>query len=249
MEKYLRDQAGNIWNLQKRAWRYHLRLREETITERLLLSIAHDADPKTLMVCLFTPAKEAQNGSDWEWHFSSPLCDIGFRVQAKKLFPAPLSYGKYDNFKPTSIQTRKLIAAAYADDCNPIFVFYNHPEVRDYSLMEPKGRYTSSSIWGCAVAHAVPLVLARDAKLATIFPYCAPWHEFFSGAVCNIENLMSSSAPHSVVYRSKPNWASDLYENVDLTEYCVKRNLSGVVHFEASENFTQADFRTKSRRL
>ena len=132
MRQYLRARAGWSWVEQGHAFKQGLTLQEETITEMLLLRIAKDHTKHGVDVKMFNKTEESKNGADWEWIIKTPSCELGFRVQAKRLYHGgkKLDYG---GLNVGSNQKNLLIKRT--NGCIPLFVFYNHAYGTHLSLI------------------------------------------------------------------------------------------------------------------
>jgi hypothetical protein len=272
---YLRRLAGGVWSRQAMAHTYGLSLQEETITELLLLEMARTFSPLGLQVRMFSKQEEGgktqtiqtlqpdgttvkttqtlieAEGADWEWVVEGPFgCSALFRVQAKKLYrDVPMKKGRYGGFKPKGKQIDDLINRAALVGANPIYVFYNHPDVLDNTLFGPT-RYPDffgRNCWGCAVTTAQFMKHAKDEKLATIKPGTVPWHRFFSvgngcltrKAMTTISAMVASETKEEpqvfIPAEDRPDWVERLRGETDLSGYLIERNLQGVAHIDASE--------------
>ena len=244
---YMRQLAGWVWNQQKHAFRYGLSLQEETITEMLLLRMARKLTPLGFRVRLFTRSEEGGRrrhgkvirrglGADWEWFYEAPGCRAGFRVQAKRLYRTPSHPEGYDNFDPGGKQINDLLSQAGSN--NPIYVFFNHPDVHDDFLFNPSGPpdYFGRSCWGCSVATANFMKTVNDNKLATIHPGQVPWHRFFGiGTTCRSAEMMKSMPGYQrfILADEPPDWVNILLENPQyLDELLAERGLKGVAYFK-----------------
>ncbi|MEU3522780.1 DUF6615 family protein [Streptomyces sp. NPDC038707] len=97
---------------------------EVTHTEENLRAI-HQAHGDRIAIHPFTSDEERLNGADWEWWFYSGRLGFGMRVQAKRAN----RNGGYDlRYRPDGerYQNDLLIEDAIAEDCLPVYVFYNH---------------------------------------------------------------------------------------------------------------------------
>ena len=83
-----RWQAGRVWNRMKKAPGIGMALSEETLTETTLYEIALEHQfSGDIDITLAKKHQEAKHGADWQWWFMKGAEAIGFRVQAKRLFP------------------------------------------------------------------------------------------------------------------------------------------------------------------
>ena len=153
LRDYLRQRAAWVWNEQGHAFDHGLTLQEETLTEMLLLRMARDHAKHGLAVTMFNKTEEGINGADWEWIIRTRSCELGLRVQAKRLF----HHGKsqdYGGLDPKSDQADKLITKAGPNI--PLYVFFNHDHGLNSNLLHGGGEhpYRGRSYWGCAIACA-----------------------------------------------------------------------------------------------
>lgn len=248
---YMRLLARLVWTQQTEAFRFNLILQEETITEVLLLDMAKNLTALGFRVRVFNRTEEGGlrrsghvvregHGADWEWFYRTPNCMVGFRVQAKRLYRSLGQPGRHGGFNPNGIQIRNLISNA--GQANPIYVFYNHPEVGDAHLFGRlfQSGYFGHDFWGCSVATATFMATVPDAKLSTIFPGQVPWHRFFGiGKVCRSESMMRNM-PGGQEFRwsdRAPDWVDMLLEDRRLPDdrldrYLDERGLRGVAYFD-----------------
>ena len=84
----LRRRPAWVWNAQGHALKQGLALQEETLTEMPLLRMAHDHAKHGLNVTMFNKTEERINGADREWIVRTPWCNLGLRIQAKRLYHA-----------------------------------------------------------------------------------------------------------------------------------------------------------------
>jgi hypothetical protein len=270
---YMRQLAGWVWKEQSAAHRFRLSLQEETITEVLLLEMARKLSPLGLSVRMFSKAKEGgrirktkvtatdgteteveeviieAEGADWEWFVEGPDgCMASFRVQAKKLYKdTPIKDGRYGGFKPGDRQIQDLIDRAVGS--NPIYVLYNHPDVRNSSLFGPSRQpdFFGRDCWGCAVTTAQFMKYATSQKLDAIKPGTVPWHRFFSiGQPCRPRLAMKEIAegidlpdeeePQAFIpAMRRPDWVGMLSnDEIDLTDFLAERQLQGVAYIDFS---------------
>lgn len=265
---YMRQLAGWVWKEQAAAHKFGLSLQEETITEILLLEMARTLSPLGLNVRMFSKTQEGgrirktttkqpdgqkveieeveieAEGADWEWFVEGPDgCMASFRVQAKKLYKdTPKKDGRYGGFKPGGKQIDDLIKRATGS--NPIYVLYNHPDVKDCSLFGPSRQpdFFGRDCWGCAVTTAQFMKHAISDKLSDIKPGSVAWHRFFSiGQPCRPAEAMKEisqkldleeQAPQEFIRATEPpNWVGILRDGTrDLTEYLSENRLQGVAH-------------------
>lgn len=180
LRDYLRQRAAWVWNEQGHAFDNGLALREETLTEMLLLRMARDHGKHGLSVTMFNGTQEGINGADWEWFVRIGSCELGLRVQAKRLYDKSKKYKDYGGLSPTSKQAAKLISRAGTNI--PIYVFFNHDHGQNSSLLGSGGEapYRGRSFWGCSVACAKKVKKAKSNKLAKLKPIMKPWHRLIS---------------------------------------------------------------------
>ena len=164
---------------------------------------------------------------------------VGFRVQAKRLYRSLGKPGQYGGFKPGSKQIDNLISKA--GQANPIYVFYNHPEVSDAQFFKRSRQpdYFGRSCWGCSVATADFMKSVKDARLSTVIAGQVPWHRFFGiGKTCRSEEMMKRMEGDQE-FRwadSRPLWVDMLlderrYPNDQLNGLLNELGLTGVAYF------------------
>ena len=239
LRDYLRRRAAWVWNEQTHAFDHGLSLQEETLTEMLLLRMARDHSTNGLTVRMFSKPEEAVNGADWEWIIQTPTCDIGLRIQAKRLYHK--STGKdYGGLSLTPTQIDKLIAQAGTSI--PIYVFFNHPYGVNSGLLNGGGEkpYRGRSFWGCAVANAHAVKAAKSNSLAKLRNCMKPWHRMLSDTGgCDIHSSLGLTP--AAVEGSMPATRREVVERIGdrdfMLTYLAQNDLSGV----AVINFT--DFR------
>ncbi len=196
IRQYLRAMAGWSWREQGHAFKHGLALQEETITEMLLLRMAKDRTKHGVKVRMFTKNEEGKNGADWEWIVKTASCEVGFRVQAKRLYHKDknLDYGGLD-VNPS--QTDKLIK--HAEDCDriPVYVFYNHAHGKHSKQFDTgtEAGFRGPSYWGCSIASAekvkAKIKEKKSNKLADLKPIMKPWHHLFSeSGTCNTQSAL-----------------------------------------------------------
>ena len=270
---YMRQLAGWVWNEQAAAHSFKLSLQEETITEILLLEMARTLSPLGLQVRMFSKRQEGgvtkktetslpdgsivvvekvvvpAEGADWEWFVNGiGGCMASFRVQAKKLYrDIPEDSGRYRGFKPSGKQIQDLIVRASAVNSNPIYVFYNHPNILDNNLFGASRQpdYFGRDCWGCSVTTAQFMKHATSNKMSAIQPGTVPWHRFFGiGAPCRPAKIMkeigkllpsdTEEEPQGFVEAKEvPDWVGMLMDGqVDLNGYLNEHRLQGVAYFD-----------------
>jgi hypothetical protein len=181
-----RKEAGFVWNRMQKAPRVGMSLSEETLTEFALLNIALAHARTKISIHLATKHEEAKHGGDWEWWLIHKGQGIGFRVQAKRLFPS----GRYESFfdkkkgsKPYD-QLDKLVAAAQKEKpvpLVPLYCFYNFP-VRKHPFSARTntcGHFRGPSFWGCSIAFPEKLRAEKSDQVTKLKPIMSPWHELF----------------------------------------------------------------------
>ena len=245
--------AGWVWAQQMEAFRFNFALQEETITETLLLRMARVLTPLGFQVKLFNHTEEGGrksngqithqgHGADWEWFYESPECMVRFRIQAKRLNWDPSKPGSYKVFTQGSTQIDNLIKMARQVQANPLYVFYNHPEVSDshYFKQSSQPDYYGRSCWGCSVATANFMKSVQNNKLSTIIYGQEPWHRLFGiGKICRSEYMMKRMKGDQKFIRAteRPEWVDMLLDeqrgpNYRLHEELYERDLAGVAYFK-----------------
>ena len=230
LRDYLRQRAAWVWNEQGHAFDTGLALQEETLTEMLLLRMARDHDKHGLTVAMFNKAEEAKNGADWEWIVNTGGCELGLRVQAKRLYHKAKSVD-YGGLGPTSKQAGKLISRAGRRV--PIYVFFNHDHGQSSSLLTGGGEspYRGRSYWGCSVASAKRVMKAKSNKLSKLKSIMKPWHRLISqNGRC--EAFPALGIQKQEIAASMPDARREMTERIRdhdfMKNYLQKEELAGV---------------------
>ncbi len=124
------------WHFMKRGYNLGLLPGEETITDNLLIYLAH-RHQKQLRIYRLNKSEESKYGADWEWWFHTPQTGawLGMRVQAKKLNPSTLRYeslGKAEQVDNLINQVDEPLDTFIRDVPEqkefmvPVYVFYNY---------------------------------------------------------------------------------------------------------------------------
>lgn len=145
----------------------------------LLLRMAQDYAKHGLIITMFNKTAEGNNGADWEWIVRMPGCELGLRVQAKRLYHRDKK-ADYGGLDPNSGQAGKLIARAGSRI--PIYVFFNHDHRINSALLSSGGEhpYRGRSFWGCSVAGARMVQAAKSNQLSILKKHMCPWHRLIS---------------------------------------------------------------------
>jgi hypothetical protein len=173
-----RKEAGFIWNRMHMAAGLCLSLSEETLTESALYNIALAHQDKDIVVRLATKPAEKKHGADWEWWLVHGTKVLGFRVQAKRLFPD----GRYQSLvKPGGNpyqQLDRLVCAATLADMEPLYCFFNfdHPQAPLDAPNPCKHGYHRPSFWGCSLALPEMVKIQNSNRLMDLSPIMHPWH-------------------------------------------------------------------------
>lgn len=236
LRDYLRERAAWVWNEQGHAFDHGLTLQEETLTEMLLLRMARDHAKHCLQVTMFTKTEEGVNGADWEWLVRTPSCELGLRIQAKRLYHR--STGKdYGGLGPTSPQVDKLISRAKG--LIPLYVFYNHDRGLNSKLL-PTGTdapYRGRSYWGCSFATAQNVKAANSNKLINLRKHLQPWHRLLSeSGKCMAGSLLGIAEEQ--VDEGIPEERREVYDRIRdpdfMSKYLSARELAGVALLDLS---------------
>jgi hypothetical protein len=151
---------------------------EETTTEMVLYEIARRHQMGDYIAIPATKAAEAKHGADWFWWFGDKSTGVGFRVQAKKLFPS----GRFESlFKKKGDpygQLKKLVRNAKKENQIPLYCFYNFNfGVRFVKCSQHcRHEYRAPSYWGCAIALPEDVQRQNSNKLDDLQDYMLPWH-------------------------------------------------------------------------
>lgn len=237
MRSYLRRRAAWVWNEQRHAFIHGLTLQEETLTEMLLLRMARDHSKHGLTVKMFNKSQEGINGADWEWIIRTPSCDVGLRVQAKRLYHTRT--GKdYGGLDPASYQSSKLIAQAGTRI--PIYVFFNHDYGQNSALLEGRGEspFRGRSYWGCSIASASEIRKAKSNKLSALKKYMVPWHRLVTTlGKCNAKGALRTTT--GMIDNSMPPARRELSNNIEnhdfMSNYLAQEELAGVAILDFSD--------------
>jgi hypothetical protein len=237
LRDYLRQRAAWVWNEQGHAFDNGLVLQEETVTEMLLLRMARDHQRHGLNVTMFTKAEEAINGADWEWIIRTRGCELGLRIQAKRLYHKVKTVD-YGGLNPKSPQSTKLIGRAGTSI--PIYVFFNHNHGLNSKLLEGGGEspYRGRSYWGCSVACAKKVEHANTNKLSGLKKLMTPWHRLITPAGnCTVLSALGITAQD--VQGSMPASRRQVFERIRdrdfMLNYLQTSELAGVAVMDFSK--------------
>ena len=159
--------SKSVWHLLKDARTINYQIKEETVTDLLMLNIKGKHEP-SVKIKTFTRQEEKQNGSDWEWWFldSSTQKGIGFRVQAKIL---NLKQNKFLQLYYQN-QNQNLISEAQKPKIKlfPLYCLYIH----DDKLL--------SNVYGCSIMSAYEVQKLKKSKipptLSNLMNSMIPWN-------------------------------------------------------------------------
>ncbi|MFQ6777513.1 DUF6615 family protein [Cereibacter sphaeroides] len=237
LRDYLRQRAAWVWNEQAHAFDHGLSLQEETLTEMLLLRMARDHTKHGLSVTMFSKPAEAVNGADWEWIVSTPSCQIGLRVQAKRLYYHGIGQD-YGGLDLNSLQADKLITRA--GSCIPVYVFYNHDHGMNSALLDAGGEYPyrGRSFWGCAVASAQAVKAAKSNNLRVLRNIMKPWHHLVTArGACGAPSALAVSG--AVIQGTMPQFRRQVIERIRdrdfMLRYLLEHELIGVAVIDFSD--------------
>src|SRR5262249_48036490 len=121
-----RKEAGAVWNRMHKAATVCMSLSEETITELALYNVAFShRQTSDIVITVATKPAERRHGADWQWWLVRGNQGIGFRVQAKRLFPD----GRYRSLRKLGSapyeQLDRLVKTSRAEQLVPLYCFYN----------------------------------------------------------------------------------------------------------------------------
>jgi uncharacterized protein DUF6615 len=173
-----RWQAGAVWNRTSRATALQLFMSEETTTEMVLYEIARHHQTGDYIAIPATKAAEAKHGADWLWWFGDKSNGVGFRVQAKKLFPS----GQYESLLKKKgdpyDQLKNLVASAHQANQIPLYCFYNFSFGKHFPKCDHHCQhdYRGPSYWGCAVALPEDVQRQNSDAFSDLQDYMLPWH-------------------------------------------------------------------------
>lgn len=159
---------------------------EETLTETALFEIARKHQQGDFLVIPATKPQEFIHGADWLFWFVTSGKGVSYRVQAKKLFgngryQSLFKSGKHADGRSVDPeeQLKKLISKAHTGNHIPIYCFYNF-EHSDGDFHNHEGdclhAYRAPSFWGCSIALAEDVQLAKSDQLKELRKYMIPWH-------------------------------------------------------------------------
>jgi len=157
---------------------FGLSLSEETLTECALYNIAVAHQGKDIAIDLATKPAEKKHGADWEWWLVQGKKGLGFRVQAKRLFPN----GRYKYLigsKPNPYeQLDKLVSVSATARLEPLYCFFNfsHPQGQFGAPNVCRHSYRAPSFWGCSLAFPDHVKKANSNELKNLRPIMYPWH-------------------------------------------------------------------------
>jgi hypothetical protein len=173
-----RRQAGAAWNRARGAAALQLFMSEETTTETVLYGIARRHQTGDYIAIPATKAAEAKHGADWFWWFGNKSTGVGFRVQAKKLFPS----GRYESLLKKKGdpygQLKALVTNAKKVNQIPLYCFYNFNFGWRFAKCSRHCRhdYKAPSYWGCAVALPEDVLREKSDLLSDLQGHMLPWH-------------------------------------------------------------------------
>lgn len=237
LRDYLRRRAAWVWNEQGHAFNQGLALQEETLTEMLLLRMARDHGKHGLNVTMFNKTEEGINGADWEWIVRTPWCDLGLRIQAKRLYHSSKG-SDYGGLDPNSGQTAKLIANAGTSI--PIYVFFNHNHGTNSKLLTGGGEtpYRGRSYWGCSIASAFKVQTKKSNKLKDLKAHTKPWHRLFTPAgTCDATAALglSRSAMDASMAPERREVLERIRDRDFMSQYILQHELAGVAILDLSD--------------
>lgn len=179
--------ATSVWNLLGNAHRENFSIREETITEMLLLELQLSLSPNILVYQKKLSAQdESQIGADWIWAIVGKNNQtMILYVQAKKFFPASNAYTNLwnDNSNPNA-QARQLLNNYYiflpsrVPMC-PIYIFYNYFPGHTNNISCNCLQSFPVQYSGCSYADAfdvLNVINAGHKDLGALYPIQYAWH-------------------------------------------------------------------------
>jgi hypothetical protein len=169
-----RDLGAQTWHRLEAAAQTGLAWSEETNTETLLLEL-RQRHPGAIKIVSFTKAREAKNGSDWEWWIGGTNHWCGMRVQAKRMSRVHQEFPTLQSYRARSAplpQIDMLIQAARRDRLTPIYCLYVFDPARPSG---PGGnpRYPQ----GCLIGHAEAIRHSRSSTVRSLAHLLQPWHQ------------------------------------------------------------------------
>ena len=230
LRDYLRRRAAWVWNAQGHAFRHGLALQEETLTEMLLLRMARDHAKHGLNVAMFNKTEEGFNGADWEWIVRTRWCNLGLRIQAKRLYHDSKG-SDYGGLDPNSGQSAKLIANAGTSI--PLYVFFNHDHGTNSKLLHGGGEYPyrGRSYWGCSIACAKKVKAEKSNALSKLKEHSKPWHRLVT-TYGTCDAMAALGIDPGEADRSMPEGRRQLFERIRdrdfMSQYILEYNLAGV---------------------
>lgn len=201
----------SIWTHRRltAAASYNLSMREESITEHLLVDMATRSEGAIRVVSL-TPRQESKDGADWDWLIGSPSQGWQrFTVQAKKLDMrrSPPTYeqiyyphsAKPDSGTLAGDQLGKLCATARRSGAQPIYCLYNWgPGL----ALDTMCTIPVDEAYGCTIAPVDVIAKYHGPKTTPTFSdihhnnHVHPWHCWlaFRARACT-DGLVAANAP------------------------------------------------------
>ncbi|MGX9117880.1 DUF6615 family protein [Mesorhizobium sp. BHbsci] len=201
-----RREAGRVWKQMATARSMGLFVGEETITETCLYNIAIRHWKSSIAIIPASKPQETVHGADWEWWFTRKGRGVGYRVQAKRLFPS----GRYQSlFKSGDKygQLKTLVANAKADNLDALYCFYNFDHsngLRGFTNGCPHS-YRGPSFWGGAIALPEDVEQVGSNEIKDLRHIMRPWHSLVClsspGAhlpTSVLKNVRQMAAPRTV---------------------------------------------------
>jgi hypothetical protein len=237
LRDYLRQRAAWVWNEQGYAFNHGLVLQEETLTEMLLLRMARDHSKHGLVVNMFNKTEEGINGADWEWIIRTPSCELGLRIQAKRLYHKSTSED-YGGLKLKSPQVDKLIKQAGTSI--PLYVFFNHDHGMNSKLLNggDEKPYRGRSYWGCSIASAKKVKDAKSNKLSALKKHMKPWHRLLTEfGSCDAQNALgiTQTARDASLPQSRREIIERINDRDFMAQYIQREELAGVAILDFSD--------------
>jgi hypothetical protein len=174
-----RKEAGITWNRMKKAAMLGMSLSEETLTECALYDIAVTHTGTEFVIKVAKKHEEKRHGADWEWWLVCGNKGLGFRVQAKRLFPGGRYESLFKSGKTRFEQLDKLIRVSKKEGCIPLYCFFNFDTGKGQiagSKNSCPHWYYGPSFWGCSLASPIAVKNANSDQFTRLKRLMYPWH-------------------------------------------------------------------------
>jgi hypothetical protein len=212
-------------------------LQEETLTEMLLLRMARDQAKHGLKVTMFNKTEEGINGADWEWIVRTSFCEMGLRIQAKRMYHKD-KLQDYGGLDPNLLQAGKLINNAGTSI--PLYVFFNHDQGKNSKLLHggDESPYRGRSYWGCSIACAKKVKVEKSNKLIDLKKHMKPWHHLLTkSGTCGAKNALGITDVdvRNSMTTGRRNMSERIRDQKYMSTYIQQEDLAGVAILDFSD--------------